>query len=99
MTSDWDPSTYGDRMADVYDEWYGPGPEVEQAAATLAALAGEGPALELGIGTGRLALALAARGLEVHGLAASNAMIERLRAKPGRDGIPATVAHLARVTV
>ena len=56
--------------------------------AELAASAGGGPVLELGVGTGRLALPLATRGLEVHGIDASPAMVERLRAKPGGDRGP-----------
>lgn len=92
------PETYGERVADVYDEWYKP---VDTAAevALLAELAGGGRALELGIGTGRVALPLAARGVEVHGIDASPAMVERLRAKPGGDAIPVTIGDMADVTV
>ena len=58
--------TYGARCADVYDEWFG---HFEEAALdVLAGLAGGGRALELGIGTGAVALPLAARGVEVHGI-------------------------------
>src|SRR5207244_8332683 len=71
----------------------------EQAASTLAEPAGDAPARRLGIGTGRLALALAARGVEVHGVDASKAMIERLQAKPGGDRIPVTVGDMADVPV
>jgi SAM-dependent methyltransferase len=95
---DYDESTYGDRVADVYDEWYAgldPGP----AAATLAELARSGPALELAIGTGRVALPLAARGVEVHGIDASEAMVARLRAKPGGEAIPVTMGDFADVGV
>ena len=56
----------------------------------LAGLAGDGQVLELAIGTGRVALPLAARGITVEGVDASAAMIERLRAKPGGDSIPVT---------
>jgi SAM-dependent methyltransferase len=80
----WVPSTYGERFASVYDDWYG-GEDVTDAVDALAGLAGGGPVLELGIGTGRLALPLAARGLTVDGIDASAAMVERLRAKPGAD--------------
>ena len=52
----------------------------------LAALAGDGAALELGIGTGRIALPLAQRGVRVHGIDLSTAMVSRLRAKPGARG-------------
>ena len=57
----------------------------------LAELAGDGRALELAIGTGRIALPLAARGVEVHGIELSNAMARRLREKPGGDRIPVTI--------
>jgi SAM-dependent methyltransferase len=95
---DYDASTYGDRVADVYDEWYAdldPGP----AAATLAELARGGPALELAIGTGRVALPLAALGVEVHGIDASEAMVARLREKPGGEAIPVTMGDFADVGV
>jgi SAM-dependent methyltransferase len=80
-------STYGDAFADVYDDWYA---QVSDVAATCdvvaglaAASAGDRPArvLELGVGTGRVAVPLAARGLDVTGIDASAAMIERLRAR------------------
>ena len=97
----YDAATYGDRIADVYDEWYGEAPflETEAAVETLAGLAGAGPALELAIGTGRLALPLAARGLEVHGIDASEAMVAKLREKPGGDAIPVTIGDFADVGV
>jgi SAM-dependent methyltransferase len=57
----------------------------------LAELAGDGRALELAIGTGRIALPLAARGVEVDGIELSNAMAARLRAKPGGERIPVTI--------
>jgi SAM-dependent methyltransferase len=82
--SDYGSSTYGDRFADVYDDWYG-GDDQDTAAAVdrLAELAGDGPVLELGVGTGRLAVPLAARGIAVTGVDASEAMLERLASKPG----------------
>jgi SAM-dependent methyltransferase len=61
----------------------------------LAARSGGGPALELAIGTGRVGLALAARGVEVHGIELSPAMVEQLRAKPGADAIPVTIGDMA----
>jgi SAM-dependent methyltransferase len=72
---------------------------VEPAVAFLAALAGEGAALELGIGTGRIALPLAARGVPVHGIDLSEAMVARLRAKPGGAGIGVTVGDFATTRV
>ena len=91
--SDYGPATYGDSVAPHYDDWY---PIFDGDAITLLArLAGAGPALELGIGTGRVALPLAARGVEVHGVDASPAMIERLRAKPGGAEIKVHLADFA----
>jgi SAM-dependent methyltransferase len=72
---------------------------VEPAVAFLADLAHGGPALELGIGTGRIALPLAARGLRVHGIDLSRAMVTRLRAKPGGDAIDVTIGDFASTTV
>ncbi|WP_405536690.1 class I SAM-dependent methyltransferase [Streptomyces sp. NBC_00075] len=63
---------------------------VESTADFLAGLAGEGRALELGIGTGRIAVPLARRGVEVHGIDMSRAMVARMRAKPGGDAIGVT---------
>ncbi|MGE0404110.1 MAG: class I SAM-dependent methyltransferase [Kofleriaceae bacterium] len=65
----------------------------------LARLAGDGRALELGIGTGRVAIPLAARGVDVRGIEASQAMIDRMRAKPGGAAIPVTVGDFTNVAV
>jgi SAM-dependent methyltransferase len=75
------PSTYGDAFADVYDRWYGDLPGLDETIAAVERLAGDGPVLELACGTGRLLLPAAARGLTVHGLDASAAMLGQLRAK------------------
>jgi SAM-dependent methyltransferase len=72
---------------------------VDPAVDFLAALAGEGRALELGIGTGRIALPLAARGVPVHGIELSEAMAEQLRAKPGADAIGVTLGDFAATRV
>ncbi|MGZ5213416.1 MAG: class I SAM-dependent DNA methyltransferase [Actinomycetota bacterium] len=88
------PSTYGDRIADVYDEIYPEVPSSGDVSTTvdfLSSLAGSEPALELGIGTGRVAIPLAAAGVKVHGIDASSAMVDRMRAKPGGDAIPVTI--------
>lgn len=90
-------TVYGERTADVYDQWYGA--YEETAIDTLAQLAQGGPALELGIGTGRIALPLSARGIEVHGIDASDAMVARLRARPGGEAIPVTLGNFADVDV
>ncbi|MFZ4848984.1 MAG: class I SAM-dependent DNA methyltransferase [Caldilinea sp.] len=70
----------------------------EAAAAFLAQLARGGPALEFAIGTGRIALVLAAQGIQVDGIELSAAMIEGLRARPGGDRIGVTVGDMSRVT-
>lgn len=96
----YDASTYGERFADVYDDWYG---EVTDAAACTRALAelaratGGGPILELGVGSGRLAIPLALAGLEVHGIDASPAMVERLRSKPDGDRVRVTLGDMAEL--
>src|SRR6185503_15202924 len=89
--------TYGEHLADVYDQWFGS--YEESAIALLAQLAQGGPALELGIGTGRIALPLAARGIEVHGIDGAPAMVAKLRARPGGDSIPVTMGNFADVSV
>ncbi|MBL1287032.1 class I SAM-dependent methyltransferase [Streptomyces sp. For3] len=81
-----DGGYFGERVAARYDEssgeMFAPA-AVDPAVGFLAGLAGDGRALELGIGTGRIALPLAARGVRVHGIDLSRAMVARLRAKPG----------------
>ncbi len=89
--------TYGESIADVYDEWH---EDYDHAAiALLAELAQGGRALELGIGTGRIALPLAAAGVEVHGLDASPSMLARLLAKPGGDRVPVTLGEFTKINV
>jgi SAM-dependent methyltransferase len=92
------PETYGERVAAVYDDWYKL-PNTESEVALLAELAAGGRALELGIGTGRIALPLAARGVEVHGIDASPAIVARMREKPGGDKIDVTIGDMADVPV
>lgn len=89
--------TYGDRFAEVYDEWYAGITDVDACVACLADLAAEigGPVLELGVGTGRLALPLAALGFDVRGVDASVAMLERLQAKAGGTDVAVVEADLA----
>jgi SAM-dependent methyltransferase len=93
------PSTYGDAVADLYDTWSGAPDDAERAVPFLAELANGGEALELGIGTGRIALPLAARGIRVRGIDASEAMVARLRGKPGGTDIPVTIGDFAAVPV
>ncbi|MFD7877136.1 class I SAM-dependent DNA methyltransferase [Streptomyces sp. NPDC059766] len=89
---------FGERVAADYDtssaEMFEPA-LVDATADVLAELAGTGRALELGIGTGRIALPLARRGVPVHGIDLSRAMLARLRAKPGGDAIGVTVGDFA----
>jgi hypothetical protein len=93
------PETYGERIAAVYDELFHPPTRSEETVEFLAGLAPDGPVLELAIGTGRIALPLAAKGIEVHGIDASEAMVAKLRAKPGGDDIPVTIGDFADVGV
>ena len=98
-----DDGYFGERVAARYDEsgelagMFDPavvGPTVD----FLAELAGSGRALELGIGTGRIALPLAQRGVRVHGIELSKAMAARLRAKPGGEEIGVTIGDFATAT-
>jgi hypothetical protein len=100
----YDEATYGDRIADTYDDWYGHTDDLDDCVARLAELAepagrpvGAGPAVvvELGIGTGRLAVPLTERGLDVRGIDASAAMVERLRAKVDAATIPVALGDMA----
>ena len=91
-------STYGDRIANVYDEFNRP-IDVSESVDILAQLAAGGRALELGIGTGTFALPLADRGVEVHGVDSSSAMVDRLRAKKGGEAMPVTIGDFADVEV
>jgi SAM-dependent methyltransferase len=93
---------FGERIASSYDESSVDMFEqdvVQPAVDLLADLAGSGRALELGIGTGRIALPLAHRGIPVHGIDLSRAMVARLRAKPGGDAIGVTIGDFATTTV
>jgi SAM-dependent methyltransferase len=93
---------FGERVAARYDEssadMFEPA-VVEAAVDVLAELADAGRALELGIGTGRIALPLAGRGVPVHGIDMSRAMVTRLRAKPGGDAIGVTIGDFATTRV
>jgi SAM-dependent methyltransferase len=93
---------FDERIAAGYDETetdrFDPavvGPMVDR----LTELAGDGPVLELGIGTGRIALPLARRGIPVHGIELSEAMVARLREKAGNDDIGVTTGDFATTRV
>ncbi|MFG2670599.1 class I SAM-dependent DNA methyltransferase [Streptomyces sp. NPDC048445] len=90
---------YAEDHAADYDRWFAKPGITEATVDTLAKLAGEGPVLELGMGTGRVALPLARRGFDVHGVEASEAMAARLRAKPGGDDVRLTLGDFAEVPV
>lgn len=91
----YDATTYGERFADVYDDWYGAITDTEACVDALASLADGGSVLELGVGTGRLAIPLAARGLAVTGIDASPAMLDQLAAKLGGDRVDARLGDMA----
>lgn len=92
-----DPGLFGRLWAATYD---GPGnPDPAPAVDFLAPLADGGPVLELAVGTGRVALPLAARGIAVEGVEASPEMVAHLRAKPGGADMPVTVGDMADVPV
>jgi SAM-dependent methyltransferase len=102
MMQDYEPiMSFGEEDAEMYDTE----PDVNQRRDTsamvafLERLAGGGPALELAIGTGRVALPLAARGIRVDGIDFSPAMVAKLRAKPGGDQIAVTMGNFADVSV
>ncbi|MFE7122631.1 class I SAM-dependent DNA methyltransferase [Streptomyces sp. NPDC057617] len=93
---------FGERVAATYDDSSGgefdPG-VIGTTADFLAGLAGDGRALELAIGTGRIALPLSHRGVPVHGIDMSRAMVARLRGKPGGDAIGVTIGDFATTRV
>jgi SAM-dependent methyltransferase len=93
---------FGERVAERYDEWDASSSEpavIDPVVDFLVGVAGRGAALELGIGTGRIALPLARRGVRVHGIDLSAAMVAKLRAKPGAEDIEVTIGDFATTTV
>src|SRR5438445_757747 len=98
MPMDYEPAIFGQRFAEVYDD-------VSRRRDTLATvdlleqLAGAGPVLELAVGTGRVAVPLAARGIRVDGIDLSPEMVAKLRAKPGGDQMTVTIGDIADVPV
>jgi len=89
--------TYGEWIAGVYDQWYSM--YDPSAIQTLSELAHGGNVLELGIGTGRIAIPLLNTGLTVHGIDASESMVAKLQAKPGGESIPVKMGNFADVSV
>ncbi|MEO6880108.1 MAG: class I SAM-dependent methyltransferase, partial [Mycobacteriaceae bacterium] len=88
-------ASYGDRHARVYDRIYGRRFAPDAAVRTLAAAAAGGAVLELGVGTGRLAIPLAAGGIVVDGIEASPAMVAQLRSRPGAERVGVHQVDLA----
>src|SRR5271169_1388745 len=93
---------FGERVAERYDDslsdMFDPA-LLDAAVDFLADLAGDGDALELGIGTGRIAVPLAQRGIRVHGIDLSEAMVAKLHAKPSAADIEVTIGDFATTTV
>lgn len=91
----YEPASYGDGIADVYDEWYQGITDVDETCAALESLALAGlPVLELGVGTGRLAVPLAERGVEVHGVDVSPAMLARLATRDLHGRVHVTLGDM-----
>jgi SAM-dependent methyltransferase len=93
----YDESSYGEGFADVYDDWYSGISDIDATVGVVRALveqAGGGRVLELGVGTGRLAVPLAHAGLEVHGIDSSPAMLAELAAKPGGSAVHAELGDM-----
>jgi SAM-dependent methyltransferase len=97
-----DDGYFDERVASRYDEssaeMFDPA-VVDPVVDFVAELAGGGRALELGIGTGRIALPLAQRGVHVHGIELSQAMVARLRSKPGGEEVGVTIGDFATTSV
>jgi SAM-dependent methyltransferase len=87
-------SRYDDDAAAMFDPAL-----LDATVGFLADLAGPGPVLEFGIGTGRVAVPLRARGVEVHGIDLSPEMVARLRAKPGAEDLGVTIGDFATTSV
>jgi SAM-dependent methyltransferase len=95
--NNYNEETYGERIAGIYDDLYA---DYDAASITsLHELAQGGRALELGIGTGRVALPLEQTGIEVHGIDISESMVARLRTKPGGERIQVKIGNFADVAV
>jgi SAM-dependent methyltransferase len=98
----YEAETYGERLAVIYDDWYERAVDPRPAAVFLAGLLAPGQrrdALELGVGTGRVALALQLLGVTVTGVDASPAMLGRLHEKPGADNVKTVLGDFSQVPV
>jgi predicted TPR repeat methyltransferase len=95
---DWKAAAFDARVAALYDE-DAPRADTEDCVSLLEELAAGGPVLELAIGTGRIGVPLAARGLRVDGIDSSPHMLDKLRAKGGAQNIATTLGNFADVAV
>ena len=96
----YEPDTYGDRIADVYDGIHERLLDTEGTVTFLTDLALEaGRTLELGVGTGRVAIPLAQKGIEIHGIDSSEAMLGKVREKPGGEGVQVHLGDFSEVDV
>jgi SAM-dependent methyltransferase len=97
---EYDPASYGRDWAQVYDDFFRAQlPDEKDCIECLTTLVGRGPVLELGIGTGRIALPLARRHIQVHGIEGSPEMVTKLREKPGGKDLIVHIGDLADVAV
>jgi SAM-dependent methyltransferase len=92
--TEWVAKNYEAKWPEIYAPSF-----IAGTVAFLSELAGDGPVLELGVGTGRIALPLSERGLHVHGIELSPEMVAELRTKPGADDIDVTIGDFATATV
>ena len=90
---EWIAQRYETLWPELFDEAL-----IAATVSVLAGLADTGPALEFGVGTGRIALPLSRSGVEVHGIELSPAMVERLRAEPGGSAVRVTIGDFASMT-
>jgi SAM-dependent methyltransferase len=94
-----DPTAYGRYWANDYDQLFEDRDDPAAVIALLSRVAGDGPVLELGVGTGRLAVPIASSGRAVTGVDASTEMLERLRRRPGADAVQAVQGDMATIRV
>ena len=91
----YDSTSYGTGFADVYDEWYADVTDVDATVRRMLDLAGPtGSIVELGVGTGRIAVPMAAAGLAVTGIDSSEAMLERLRERSGHERVDVVLGDM-----
>jgi len=98
MPIEFDPSTFGKLYAEEYEELHDPG-TTDETVELLAGLTQGGRVLELAIGTGRIALPLARRGLDIAGIEGSPRMVDKLRLKSGGESIPVSIGDYADVDI